>query len=151
MEVADPEAVLHQVVGEVLGHLLGERGDQGALAVLRPGADLVHQVVDLVPGLPHLDLRIHDPRGPDDLLDDPRRVGALEIPRSGRDHHHLRHDRQELVEGLGPVVERTRKPEPVLHERLLAGAVALVHAADLGNRLVRLVDEADEVVGEVVE
>ena len=30
-------------------------------------------------------------------------------------------------------------------------AVALVHAADLRDRLVRFVDEADEVVGEVVQ
>ena len=42
-------------------------------------------------------------------------------------------------------------PEPVVDERLLAGAVALMHAADLRHRLVGLVDEADEVVREVVQ
>ena len=50
-----------------------------------------------------------------------------------------------------PVVERGRQPEAVVDQRLLARAVAFVHAADLGNRLVRLVDEDHEVVREVVE
>ena len=43
------------------------------------------------------------------------------------------------------------QPEAELHQRLLARAVALEHAADLRHGLVRLVDEADEVVGEEVE
>src|SRR6185503_42530 len=49
------------------------------------------------------------------------------------------------------VVHRARQPEAVVHERLLARAVALEHAADLRDRLVGLVDEADEVVREEVE
>ena len=63
----------------------------------------------------------------------------------------LRHQLEELVEAQRPVVERRRQPEAVLDERLLARAVALVHAADLRHRLVRLVDEEQEVVREVVE
>ena len=58
---------------------------------------------------------------------------------------------EELVELERPVVERRGQPEAVVDERLLARAVALVHAADLRDRLVRLVDEDDEVVGEVVD
>ena len=46
----------------------------------------------------------------------------------------------------GPVVQRGGQPEAVLHERLLARAVALVHAADLRHGLVGLVDEEQEVV-----
>ena len=41
--------------------------------------------------------------------------------------------------------------EAVVDQHLLAGAVAVVHAAHLGQRHVRLVDEQQEVVGEVVE
>ena len=41
--------------------------------------------------------------------------------------------------------------EAVVDQRLLARAVALVHPADLRHGLVRLVDEADEVVREVVD
>ena len=79
------------------------------------------------------------------------RVVALEVTRRGRDEHDLRRVLEELVEGLRAVVERARQTEAVLHERLLARAVALEHAADLRNGLVRLVDEADEVVREEVE
>ena len=68
-----------------------------------------------------------------------------------RDEHELRHLAEELVEAERPVVERRREPEAVVDERLLARAVALVHAADLRHGLVRLVDEDDEVVGEVVD
>ena len=50
-----------------------------------------------------------------------------------------------------PVVERGRQPEAVVDQGLLARAVAVVHAADLRDRLVRLVDEGQEVLGEVVE
>jgi hypothetical protein len=63
MQVAHPEAHLEQVVREVLAHLLGERGDQDPLVALYPDADLVHQVVDLVARLAHLDLGIDDPVG----------------------------------------------------------------------------------------
>ena len=69
----------------------------------------------------------------------------------GGDEHDLRGVREVLVEGLRPVVERAGQPEAVLDEGLLAGTVALEHAADLGHGLVRLVDEADEVLGEEVE
>src|SRR5262249_61203425 len=44
-----------------------------------------------------------------------------------------------------------RKSEAEVDQRLLPRAVALVHAAELRDRLMRLVHEADEVVGEVVD
>ena len=78
-------------------------------------------------------------------------MAALVLAWRGRHEHHLRRDREELLERLGTVVERTGEAEAVVHERLLAGAVALRHPADLGHGLVGLVDEADEIIGEVVE
>ena len=71
--------------------------------------------------------------------------------RRRRDEHELRHLREELVEAKRAVVERRRQAEAEVDERLLARPVALVHAADLRDRLVRLVDEDDEVGREVVE
>ncbi len=72
-------------------------------------------------------------------------------PRRRRDEQELRHFRQELVEAKRPVVEGRRQPEAVVDEGLLPRAVALVHAADLRHRLVRLVDKDDVVGREVVE
>ena len=43
------------------------------------------------------------------------------------------------------------QPEAVLDEHVLAAAVALVLAVQLGHGLVALVDDDQEVVGEVVE
>ena len=58
---------------------------------------------------------------------------------------------EKLVEHQRPVVERARQPESVLDERQLARAVAVEHAADLRQRDVRLVDDDEEVFGEIVE
>ena len=143
VQVADPEAVLEQVVGEVLGHLLRERGDQRALAGLGASADLVHQVVDLVLGLAHLDLA--GPRCPSGARSARRsaRSGCARTrpawPTRTRSAGDVGRNSSKVC---GPVVQRARQPEAVVHERLLARAVALVHAADLRHRLVRLVDEA---------
>ncbi len=49
MQVADAQALLVEVAGQVLGHLLGQGGDQGPLARCRPGLDLPPQVLDLAP------------------------------------------------------------------------------------------------------
>src|SRR4051795_7345521 len=75
----------------------------------------------------------------------------LELARSCRNEDELTGVGEELVEGLRAIAHRARQAEAVLDERLLARAVAFEHAADLRNRLVRLVDEDDEVVGEEVE
>ena len=70
VQVADPDAQLEQVVGEVLGHLLGQRGDQDPLVALGADLDLVHQVVDLALGRLDDDLGVDQAGRPDDLLDD---------------------------------------------------------------------------------
>ncbi len=151
VQVADLDPVLEQVVGQVLGHLLGQGRDQYPVAALGDALDLVHQVVDLVAGLAQVDLGIDDPGRPHDLLDDPGRLGPLEWPRRRRYHDQLRHPFEELAELEWPVVDRRGQAEAVVDQRLLARSIPLVHAADLRHRLVGLVDEDDEVVGEVVD
>ena len=59
---------LHQVVGQVLGHALGEGGDQHPLPPLHSLVDLPHQVLDLALGRPDDHLWVHQARGADDLL-----------------------------------------------------------------------------------
>ena len=151
VEVARANPGLEQVVGQVLGHLLRQRRHEHALARLLAAADLVQEVVDLVLGRPQLDLGVDQEGRPDQLLGDDLRVAQLERARRRRDEDELVDLVEELVEAQRPVVERGRKPEAVVDERLLPRAVALVHAADLRDRLVRLVDEDDVVGGEVVE
>jgi len=151
VEIARLDAGLEEIVRQVFGHLLRQRRDQHALSDLLATPDLVQQIVDLVVRRAQLNLRIDDTGRPDQLLGHARGMAPLERPRRRRDEHELRHLLEELVEAKRPVVERRRQPEPVIHECLLAGAVAFVHAADLRDGLVRLVDEDDEVLREVVE
>ena len=70
----------------------------------------------------------------------------------GRRHvHDLADPFAELLEPQRPVVDRARQPEPVLDERSLSGDVTLVHAVELRDRHVRLVEHDKVVVGEIVE
>lgn len=142
---------LQEVVGEVLGHLLGEGGDQDALVLLGAGADLVHQVVDLALGGLDDDLGVDQAGGADDLLDDA--VPARELVLAGRRRQidGLADALRELLPLEGTVVQGRGEAEAVVDEGALAGGVALVHRADLGHGHVRLVDDEEEVVREVVD
>ena len=96
-------------------------------------------------------MRVDDPGRADELLDDP--LAPLELVRPGRRAHvdRLVDGRLELLERERPVVERGRQPEPEVDEDLLARPVVLVHADDLRDRHVRLVDDEQPVRREVVE
>ncbi len=111
-----------------------------------------HQVVDLALGRLDDHLRVDQAGRPDHLLDhvaaDPLQ---LVRPRRGRQVQRLADALAELVPGQRPVVDGARQPEAVLDQDPLAGHVALVHGPDLRHRVVRLVDDQQEVLGEVVE
>ena len=74
VQISGTDAVLKEIVGEVLRHLLGERGHQNALTPIRPQPNLTHQIVDLAMSGLDDDLRVDSPVGriscstnPDDL------------------------------------------------------------------------------------
>ena len=143
---------LGEIVGEVLGHPLGEGGHEDALLTLDPLPDLAQEIVHLALDRPHLDHRIDEPGRPDELLDDhAARLPELVVGGRGRDVDRLPDDRLELGETQRPVIERRRKPEPVLDEGPLPRLIPLEHAADLRHRDVRLIDHEQEVVGEVID
>ena len=85
VEVPDLDAQLEEVVGEVLGHLLGERGDEDAVALGDPLVDVLDQVVDLALGGLDDDLRVDQAGGPHHLLDDVG--GDLPLVGPGRGRH----------------------------------------------------------------
>ena len=150
VEVADPHALVEEVVGEVLGHLLRQRGDQDALVLLDARVDLVEQVVDLALGRLEHDLQVDQPGGPDDLLD--HTLGLRLVGTGGcREVDGLADPLEELLPAQRAVVHGGGQPEAVVDEGPLAGHVAFVHRADLRHRDVRLVDDQQEVLGEVVE
>ena len=116
-----------------------------------PLPDLAQEVVDLPRGGTHLHHRVEQAGGADQLLGQLRRV--LQLVRAGRggDEDHLVEVRLELLEGEGAVVQGRGEAEAVVHQGLLAGAVAGEHAPGLGHGHVQLVHEHEVVVREVVQ
>src|SRR5687767_8370545 len=152
MHVPDSHSHLLQVVGQVLGHPLGEGRNEHAFIPFLADADFVEQVIDLAAHRPYLDFRIDEPCRPDDLLDHYAFTHLeLELCRRRTDENGLRHERYELVKDQRAIVERGREPESVLHQHFLAGAVAIVHAANLRQGDVRLVDDDQEIRREIIQ
>ncbi|MCY1298383.1 hypothetical protein D9M68_707540 [compost metagenome] len=150
MQVTHLDVVVSQVVGEVLGHALGQGSDQHPLLDRHALADLGEQVIHLGRGRAHFHLRIHQASGPHYLLDHPAGVLALVGTGGGRDEDGLRADGLPLVEPQRAVIQRRGQPEAVLHQGFLARAVALEHGADLGNRDVGFVDHQQRIGWQIV-
>ncbi len=109
-------------------------------------ADLMQQVVHLALDGTDLYLRIDQAGGADDLLHDhAAALGQLIRAGSGADENDLVDARLELLEGQRAVIERRRQAEAEVNQVLLAGAVAVPHAAHLRNCLVALVHEEEKI------
>ena len=143
--------MLLEILCQLLGHALGQGGDQGALAPGRMLLGLRQQVVDLGAGRAHMHRRVDQARRARDHLHHRARALGLELSRRRRDIHRLRPQGIELLEAQRPVVQRRRQPKAVLHQGLLARAVALEHRPDLRNRYMALVDEQQPVRRQVIE
>ncbi len=151
MQIADTDTEFEEIVGEILGHLLGQRRDQHPFVTFGTRPDLADKVVDLTLGRLQDDLRIEQAGRTDDLLDHPVGTGHLVWPRCRREIHRLADACAELLPTQRPVVHGAGQPEAVLDQVAFAGHVAFEHPADLWDRDVRLVDDQQEVVREVVE
>ncbi len=152
VQVAAPHADLREVVGQLLGHALGQRRHEDALAAAGGLADDRQQVVDLALDRPDLDDRVEQAGRADDLLHD-LAAGALELLGGRRGAHgdDLPDALAELVVGQRAVVQRGGQAEAVVDQDLLARPVAEAHPPHLGQGHVRLVDDEQEVVRKVVE
>ena len=122
---------LSKVVGELLGHPLGQSGYEAALSPAHSLGDALQQVVNLPLGRLHLHDRVDQARGPDDLLDDLCAVLAFIGARRGGYVDGLVNALLELLEVEGAGCRGPRQAEAVVDEHLFAGLVAEVHAPDL--------------------
>ena len=151
VHVAHFDAVLLEIVGEALRHALGERGDEHAPARPDDGVHFGEKIVDLPLRGSDGDGRIQKPRGTDELFHDLPRLAEL-VGRGRRgDADHLRHARVELLEGERAVIVSGLHAEAVIDEVFLAREIAVVHGADLRDGHVALVDEHEEIFGEIVQ
>ncbi len=150
VQVTHLHAVVAQIIGELLGHALGQCGDQHALVLVHTDADFLQHVVHLVGGGAHLDLRVHQPRGAHDLLNHFARMRLFIISGCGRDEDALAHAFFKLFELERAIVERAGQPKAVLHQRGFARLVAVVHGVELADHLVALVQKHDRVGRHVI-
>ncbi len=151
MQVPDLDAVLGEVVGQLLGHALGERGDEDALALSHPQIYFGKKIIDLGGCRAHGHLGIDQAGRAHHLLDHLRRLPRLVAGGRRRDENRLAHHALELVEPERPIVERRRQPEAVIDQVFLAGTVAAVHAPELTDGDVTLVDDHQRVLRQVVD
>ena len=135
VHVAAAHAGLGKIFSEIFGHALGERGDQHALVAFRALANFFEQIIHLPFYRAHFDLRVHQARGANHLLDHhSRRARQLVRPGRRRNVEHLPGAVLEFLEIQRAVVERRGHAEAVVHKRLLARAVAVIHGVELRNR-----------------
>ena len=151
MHVTGAYAAVQKMIGQVLRHLLGKRGYEHALVAVGALLRLVDDVVDLACTAAHDDLGVQQARGADDLLH--LLLADLQLVIAGRCRHvdELRHALLELIEAQRTVIQTAGQPEPMLGQGDLAAAVSFVHAADLRHRHMALVDDAQEIVREIVD
>ena len=152
VDVAVAYAHAVEVFRKLLGHAFGDGRHEHLVVVLHALVDLPDQVVDLVQRHAHLQRRVHQPRGADQLFDD-HAFALHQLVVRGRGAHVDRRALQlfELREGQRAVVLGRREAEAVLHEVLLAGAVAAEHGVDLRQGDVALVHDHQVVLREIVD
>ena len=90
VQVANPDAVLLEELGQVFSHALGQRRNQDPFLALHAQADLRQHIVNLAGSGTHVHARIDQAGGTHDLLHQRVRVLVLERPRGGRDIDGLR-------------------------------------------------------------
>ena len=151
VHIAHADARGFEVIGQVLRHFFGERRHEHALLFGGADIDLGHQIVELSLGGTHRDLGVEQAGGSDDLLRHDLTFFQLQVAGRRADEYRLVDVVIEFVKAQRPVVERRRQTKAVIHQTLLACAVAGVHAPDLRQRHVGFVHEQQKIVGKIIE
>ena len=151
VHVAHLDACGFQVIGQILGHFLGERGDQNPFSLGSAGVYLADEVIDLPVYRTHNDLGIEQTGRADDLLDHLTRARQLILGRRCGNVHDLVQTVVELIKIKRAVVIRARQTEAVLDQTFLAGAVAVIHGAHLRERHMALVHDEQKILREIVD
>ena len=151
VQVAHAQTLLEQVVGEVLGHLLGERGDEDAVArVMRSLTSSIRSSIWPFVGFT-MTSGSTSPVGRTICSTTWLLCCSSYVARRGRHEHALVDALEHFLEAQRTVVARARETEAVLDQFVLAAQVAEVLAVQLRHGHVALVDDEQEVVREVVE
>ena len=114
--------------------------------------DFFEQVIDGEVGVAHLDGRIEQARGADDLVDKGA-AGLREfvVVGGGTDVDDLPRQGLKLFKLQRTIVQRCGQAEAVAHEGLLARAVAAVHGTDLRDGDVTFINDDEKIFRKEVE
>ena len=121
MHVADFDAYVSVVVGEVFGHAFGEGGDEDAFSAGCAGSNFFEEIVDLVVGGSNFYVGVDESGGADDLFDD-ESFAFFEFVAGwgGADVDNLVYAVLEFVEGEGTVVSGAGEAESEFDEFVFA-------------------------------
>ena len=151
MHVIDLNARVEQMVGQVLGHALGQRGHQHALLAGNALANLVLKIVNLAANWTHVNLGGEQASRTNNLLHIVLAHPQLVVARRGRNIDKLGYPCLKLIETKRAVIERRGQAKTVFHQRHLTRAVTFVHAANLRHRHMALIDDAEHILGKVID
>ena len=139
------------MVGQVLSHAFGQRGHQHALLAGNALANLVLKIVNLAANWTHVNLGVEQAGRTNNLLHVVLAHPQLVVARSGRNIDKLGYPRLKLIETKRTVIERRGQAKTVFHQRHLTRAVTFVHAANLRHRHMALIDDAEHILGKVID
>jgi len=151
VHILDLDALFGEVVGEVLGHFLGQGGHQHPLLPGNAGVDLAQKVHHLPFHRAHRDDRVQQSGGTNDLLGHLGAVLALIFSGRSRNKDHLVELGLHFLKFEGAVIKGRRQTEPVLHQRFLAGVVAAVHGAHLRQGDMAFVHKKQKILREIIQ
>ena len=151
MQVLHLHAVLQQILGQILRHALGEGRDQHTLITLNAHANLLEQIINLPLGRLDHNLRVNQAGRANNLLHITISLRQLILTRSRRKVNRLTDTLQELLPLQRAVIHRRRQTETVLHQGALTGHIALIHGTNLRDRHVRLVNNQQEIIREIIQ
>ena len=152
MHIAAAHADFCVIAGQIFCHAFGQRGDQDALAFLGALADFGEQVINLTAYRSNFNLRIDKAGRSNNLLHN-NAPGLRQLIRAGRcrDIRDLVGAAFKFFKSQRAIVHGRRKPVAIFDQALLAGAIAMPHAVELGNSYVRLIDEKQMILRKIIE
>ena len=151
MDVAATNAHFCEIFLQLLGHPFGKSGNKHPFVHFGPFADFLKQVIHLIFHRTNLNRRVKQSGRPYNLLNHKAfRLLKLVVCRSCAHKYLLSCNLLEFIEFQRPVVRCSRESEPIVNQYALPRMVTTVHGTNLRQGNMALVDECNEILGEIV-
>ena len=151
MQVAHANSRLFQIRRKLFRHTLGKRRNDHTLLLLHATLNALEEIVDLTLCWKDRDMWVNNAGRPNHLLHHLIRTLSLIASRRCGNIDRLTNTRLKLFKRQWAIVERAREAEAEVDEDLFPRAVVLVHANNLRNAHVALIDHEKPIGWEVVE